>query len=236
MDIIEKVLSTVAGGSVLDVATQEGGFVQILMENLQSYTRIVGIDITEQAVRKARANLGGEQVHFLVADAGHMPFETPGFDTVSVSASLHHLTNIEPVLSEIKRVLKPGGNFILIEMHREAQTEAELTSTRLHRWAARVDSATGLVHNPTLKRQELVDHVASLGLSQVEFYDIIDHDSDPLEKAVIEQLDTVIDKVLQRAEPAAAYAELKGQAEAIRQQLHRAGARHEPVLLAIGRK
>jgi len=236
VDVIETALSTLVGGLVLDVATQEGGFIQIMMEHLQSYTHITGIDITEQAVRNAAAKIRQENIRFLTADAGQMPFDTSHFDTVSISASLHHFTDIEAVLSEVRRVLKPGGNFILIEMHREGQTEAELTSFQLHRWAARVDSATGRVHNPTLSRQELVDHVASLGLSQVEFYDIIDRDSDPMEKTVIEQLDTVIDRVLQRAEPAAAYAELKGQAEAIRQQLHRAGARHEPVLLAIGNK
>ena len=236
MDILEKALSTLAGGRVLDVATQEGGFVQILKDHLQSYTHITGIDLAEQAVRNAAAKLGSEQVGFLAADAGQMPFETSGFDTLSISASLHHFTDIEAVLSEIRRVLKPGGNFILIEMHCQAQSEPERTSSYLHQWAARLDNAMGRVHNRTLTRQALIDHVDSLGLSQVEFHDIIDHDSDPMDPAVIEQLDGVIDKVLQRAEANPAYAELKEQAEVVRQQLHRAGARHEPVLLAIGRK
>jgi ubiquinone/menaquinone biosynthesis C-methylase UbiE len=236
MDIIEQALSKLTGGRVLDVATQEGGFVQIMLEHLHSYTHITGIDITEGALRNAAAKIRQENIRFLAADAGQMPFEPFSFDTVSLSASLHHFANIPQVLAEIKRVLKPDGNFILIEMHREAQTEAELTSTYLHRWAARVDTATGRVHNPALTRQELVDHTASLGLSQVEFHDILDHDSDPKDQALIEQLDAVIDRVLQRAETAAAYSELKEQAEVVRQQLHRAGALHEPVLLAIGRK
>ena len=194
MDILEQSLSTLTGGRVLDVATQEGGFVQILMDNLHSYTHITGIDITEGAVRNAAAKIKQENIRFLAADAGQMPFETSGFDTVSISASLHHFTDIEAVLSEVNRVLKPGGNFILIEMHREAQSEAELTSTYLHQWAARVDTATGRVHNPTLTRQELVDHVISLGLSQVEFHDILDQDTDPLDQAAIQQLDAVIDR------------------------------------------
>ena len=236
MDILEQSLSTLTGGRVLDVATQEGGFVQIMLEHLHSYTHITGIDITEGALRNAAAKIRQENIRFLAADAGQMPFETSGFDTLSISASLHHFTDIEAVLSEVNRVLKPGGNFILIEMHREAQSEAELTSTYLHQWAARVDTATGRVHNPALTRQELVDHVASLGLSQVEFHDILDQDTDPLDQAAIQQLDAVIDRVLQRAEAAASYAELKGQAEAVRRRLHQVGARGEPILLAIGRK
>ena len=45
MNIIERAISSVAGGRVLDVATQEGHFVQMLMKNLSSYTEIVGIDV-----------------------------------------------------------------------------------------------------------------------------------------------------------------------------------------------
>ena len=236
MDILEQSLSTLTGGRVLDVATQEGGFVQIMLEHLHSYTHITGIDITEGALRNAAAKIRQENIRFLAADAGQMPFEPFSFDTLSVSASLHHFANIPQVLTEVNRVLKPGGNFILIEMHREAQSEAELTSTYLHQWAARVDTATGRVHNPVLTRQELVDHAASLGLSQVEFHDILDHDSDPMDQALIDQLDAVIDKVLQRAEANAAYAELKEQAAVVRQRLHQVGVRGEPILLAIGRK
>ena len=66
------------------------------------------------------------------------------------------------------------------------QTEAELTSIYLHHWVAEVDSALGRLHDSTLARQEFVDYVASLGLSQVEFYDYTDRDSDPMERARIE--------------------------------------------------
>ena len=45
MNIIERAISSIAGGRVLDVATQEGHFVQMLMKNLKSYTEIVGIDV-----------------------------------------------------------------------------------------------------------------------------------------------------------------------------------------------
>ena len=54
MNIIEKAISTIAGGRVLDVATQEGHFVRMLMKNLQSYNQIVGIDVDEQAIKTAR--------------------------------------------------------------------------------------------------------------------------------------------------------------------------------------
>lgn len=53
---------------------------------------------------------------FLIAcDAESLPFEDNFFDTVFIVASLHHFQNIERVLAEAKRVLKPGGSFIAID-------------------------------------------------------------------------------------------------------------------------
>jgi ubiquinone/menaquinone biosynthesis C-methylase UbiE len=132
VDIFERVLGNIAGGRVLDVATQEGHFVQILMENLKDYTEIVGIDTNDWAIQKAKGTVDQENVRFLVMNAEQMKFEDESFDTVCVSASLHHLSNIQRVLEEMKRVLKTGGHFIVAEMHRDGLTEAELTSIYLH--------------------------------------------------------------------------------------------------------
>jgi len=110
VDVIERTLRGIDGGRVLDVATQEGGFVQILMGNLKGYTEIVGIDIHERAIETAQSTIGQESVWFLVMNAEQLDFEDDSFDTASISASLHHLSNIQRVLEEMKRVLKPGGH------------------------------------------------------------------------------------------------------------------------------
>lgn len=236
MNVIERAISSVAGGRVLDVATQEGHFVRILMKNLQSYTQIVGIDVNEQAIKTARDTIGQEKIQFLVMNAEQLDFEDESFDTVSISASFHHLSNIRQVLDEIERVLKRAGNLIIAEMHRDGQTEAELSSIYLHHWVAEVDSALGRLHNRTLARQEFMDYVASLGLSQVEFYDYTDRDSDPMERTRIEQLESLIDRVVQRAEEASTYSELRKRGEELRQRLHEVGAQSEPILVVIGKK
>jgi ubiquinone/menaquinone biosynthesis C-methylase UbiE len=236
MDIIKSALGCIAGGKVLDVATQEGGFVQILIENLKSYTEIVGLDINEQAIEKAQSKIEKPGVRFLVMDAEQLEFEDQSFDTVSISASLHHLANIGQVLDEMKRVLKPGGHFILVEMHQDGQSEAELTSIYIHQWIAKVDTALGHLHNSTLSRQEFLDYVATLGLRKVEFFNFNDRDSDPLEKTRIERLEGVITRITQRAEAVSGYKELKERGEQLRQRLHQIGAQREPILIAIGEK
>ncbi|HEY43293.1 MAG TPA: methyltransferase domain-containing protein [Anaerolineae bacterium] len=236
MDVFESVLGDLAGGRVLNVATKEGGFVQILMESLKDYTEIVGIDINDRAIERARDILGQEDVRFLVMNAEQLDFEDKSFDTVSISASLHHLSDIQRVLEEMKRILKPGGHFIAAEMHQDGQTEAELTSVYLHQWVAEVDSALGRLHNSTLARQELTDYIASLGLSNVEFHDYIDRDSDPMEKARIEQLKGLIERVIQRAEGASNYSEFKERGEELRKRLLEVGTQREPILIVIGEK
>jgi len=236
VDIFASILGSIAGGRVLDVATQEGRFVQILMENLQSYTEIVGLDINEQAIETAQSTVGQEGIRFLVMNAEQLDFDDESFDTVSISASLHHLSNIPRVLAEMKRVLKSGGHFIIAEMHREGQTEAELTSVYLHQWVAEVDSTLGRLHNSTLARHELADHVASLGLCNVEFHDFNDQDSDPMEKTRIEQLKGLIERITQRAEGLSNYRELKERGKALHQRLDEVGAQREPILIVVGKK
>ncbi len=235
MDVFERALGDIDGGRVLDVATQEGGFVQILMDHLKSYIEIVGIDICERAIERAQRTIRQPAVRFQVMSAERLDFEDGSFDTVAISASLHHLSHISQVLKEIKRVLKPGGHFILAEMHRDGQTEAELTSVYLHHWVAQVDAALGRLHHPTLARQELADY-ARLGLSRVEFYDSIDRDSDPMQADRIEQLEGLIERTIRRAEGASNCKALVERGEELRQRLHKVGAQREPILVFIGRK
>lgn len=236
MGIFEEVLNKIDGGRVLDVATHEGGFVHILKDNLQSYTQIIGIDINVQAIVKAHNSIGNKQIKFMVMNAEQLNFANNSFDTVSISASLHHLTDIRQVLTEMMRVLKPGGNFIVAEMHRDGQTEAELTTIFLHHWVASVDSALGNIHNKTLTRQDLISYVAELGMKHVDCFDQSDRTTNPLDKEMMDHLDNMIAAAIQRAEKAASYAELKRQGEILYQRLHKVGACREPILVIVAKK
>jgi 2-polyprenyl-3-methyl-5-hydroxy-6-metoxy-1,4-benzoquinol methylase len=236
LDVIQGVLRNIDGGKVLDVATHEGHFVQILMKNLKSYKEIVGIDISEKAIEIARRTLKQDDILFLVMNAEDLDLENESFDTVNISASLHHIANIQPVLDEMVRVLKPGGHFIIVEMHRDGQTQAELTSVYLHQWVAEVDSALGHLHNKTLSRQEFVNYVTNLGLCKVEWYDYSDKDSDPKEKSRIEQLEGLVERTIQRAKNTSNHAGLKERGEALLQRLHDVGAQREPIIIVVGKK
>jgi ubiquinone/menaquinone biosynthesis C-methylase UbiE len=144
---VERLLQRFDGGRVLDVATQHGRFVEVLIDNLKSYAAIVGIDLERRFIQTARDSISGANVSFQVMDAEDLEFEDESFDTVTISASLHHMGDAERVLSEMKRVLKPGGRLLVVEMHGDAETEPERTSARIHEWAAEIDRALGRLHN-----------------------------------------------------------------------------------------
>jgi ubiquinone/menaquinone biosynthesis C-methylase UbiE len=236
MSIIEKALGEIDGNRILDIATQQGHFTQILTNNLKSYTEIVGIDTNQVAIRSAQDKFGREHVRFLVMDAEWLSFGDASFDTVTISASLHHLTNIPRVLKEMLRVLKPGGYFILVEMHRDAQTEAALTSVYLHAWVAEVDTALGIKHNKTLSIQQFKSHIADLELHKTTYQYENDSRSDPKEKNKIAQLDNLIERTMLRAKSATNHHELLARGNELQKRLIRIGAQREPVILIIGVK
>ena len=97
---------------VLDVGCGDGGdcelFVQICKE-------VVGIDVEPHANwNKIETN----KLKFLISDVCNLPFPDNTFDLVFEKDVLHHMTNHELALAEIKRVSKKNGQIILIEANR----------------------------------------------------------------------------------------------------------------------
>jgi ubiquinone/menaquinone biosynthesis C-methylase UbiE len=188
MESGEEALSRISGGHVLEVATGSGGFVTFLMENLKDYTEITGIDCNELPLEAARKSHGQENIHFQRMDAAQMDFPDCHFDTISIANSLHHMSDMTGVLSEMMRVCKPGGYFITSEMYRDGQSETQLTHVGLHHWWAAVDTAEGITHSETFTRQEVVEIIQKTGLHELEYYDLSDLESDPREPKLIEIL------------------------------------------------
>jgi SAM-dependent methyltransferase len=233
--IVARALGTLSGGRVLDVATGEGAFVAKLVGNLESYTEIIGIDTL--AYSKAAVSIfGAEKVHFCRMDAARLGFEDRSFDTVSISSALHHLVSIPRCLAEIKRVLKPGGHWIIRETHQGVQTEAQRTDMILHHWVAEIDAALGFTHNQTLTRQALVELVQSLRLYNVVFYDILNTDMNPAEEAAIRETKETIAHYLVHARELPDYQAFKRRGEALLRRLHEVGIQWEPELLVVGEK
>ena len=165
---IDKKLKTISGGKVLDVATEGGGFIQTLMKTLKDYNSFIGVDISKKSLEKAKKSFKKQSVEFILMNAENLKFKHDSFDTVGISHSLHHLANIDTVLTEMKRVLKSDGYFLIQESFCDGnQTEAQQTDILQHYWGAKIDNLKGIPHNKTLQKQELIEIIRNLELKDL---------------------------------------------------------------------
>jgi len=104
--------------SILDIATGTGDLAIKYAEETNA-SKIIGLDISEGMLSVARKKVAGTElerkVKFIKGDSEALPFEDNSFDAISVSFGIRNFENLEKGLSEIFRILKPKGLFIILE-------------------------------------------------------------------------------------------------------------------------
>jgi len=107
------------GDSALDVCCGTGDLAIELRRRCGTSGRVVGCDFSERMLDLARhkaARLGMPEVSFEWADALALPYEDRGFDAVTVGFGVRNLAGIEAGVTEMTRVLKPGGRLVILEI------------------------------------------------------------------------------------------------------------------------
>jgi SAM-dependent methyltransferase len=96
-------------GLGLDLGCGDGILTDILFKRMNRQPRLVGIDPDPLETEAARKYKFYERIHTVGGDA--IPEEAGTFDFAISNSVLEHIPDLEPVITELGRVLKPGGRF-----------------------------------------------------------------------------------------------------------------------------
>jgi ubiquinone/menaquinone biosynthesis C-methylase UbiE len=107
---------------VLDIGCGIGIQVQAMAEIVGTAGKVTGTDISSTMIEIAKSRLAASNlsVEFFVSDALKQPFASHSFDCIRAERVLMYIKNIEAVFTEIKRLLKPGGKFIVFDFEWDA--------------------------------------------------------------------------------------------------------------------
>lgn len=105
-------LGEVRDKTILDIACGEGDSSRMIRS---LGANVVGVDISEEMIRLAQSR--ADEVEYLVASADNMPtLKKASFDVV-VCLSMMNIDNLDSTLTEISRVLKKSGSFVMSTAH-----------------------------------------------------------------------------------------------------------------------
>jgi ubiquinone/menaquinone biosynthesis C-methylase UbiE len=108
-------LPELKGRRVLDLGCGFGGFCRWARE--QGALEVVGIDVSENMLARAREATKGEAVRYLRADLATVDLPEASFDVVFSSLALHYVEDISALMSKVYRTLKPNGLLIFSIEH-----------------------------------------------------------------------------------------------------------------------
>lgn len=103
----------------IDIATGTG---DVALEAVRQYPEIsvVGLDFVPRmlqfAVVKTKKCHAEDQIKYLAGDALHLPFQDNYFDAATISFGLRNIPDCLSALSEMQRVIRPGGKVLVLEM------------------------------------------------------------------------------------------------------------------------
>lgn len=110
--VVRRILDGLPVGAALDAACGTGRHTSYLHELGHD---VVGVDASPDMLAQARRGL--PDVDFHQADLHQLPLPDDAVDTVVCALALTHVPDLDVVLAEFARVLRPGGNLVISDAH-----------------------------------------------------------------------------------------------------------------------
>jgi demethylmenaquinone methyltransferase / 2-methoxy-6-polyprenyl-1,4-benzoquinol methylase len=100
-----------AGDEVLDACCGTGDFA---IAAARAGGRVTGLDFSEEMLARARRKAPG--IDWLQGDLLELPFPDERFDAATVGFGVRNVQDLQRALSELRRVLRPGGGLAILEI------------------------------------------------------------------------------------------------------------------------
>ncbi len=170
----------------LDIATGTGEFARALAPHVAS---VIGLDATDAMIEQGRSFVAQariENISFQKGIVQDLPFEDEAFDVVSSRYAFHHFADPKPVIAEIVRVYKTGGQVIIVDII--VPNESTAAAYNYYEWLC--DPS----HTRCLSFDEFRDTVELFGLKSISAR------TRPIEEHLIEWMDFSLTEEEQRQE------------------------------------
>jgi demethylmenaquinone methyltransferase/2-methoxy-6-polyprenyl-1,4-benzoquinol methylase len=129
---------------VLDLCCGSGQTTQVLAARSQ---QVIGLDASPRALERARQAVPAAT--FVEGWAEAMPLADDQFEVVHTSAALHEMTSeqLQAIIKEVYRVLKPGGYFVLVDFH-SPENPVFWPGLAVFLWLFETDTAWQFIQTP----------------------------------------------------------------------------------------
>lgn len=105
---IRRLVQPTSSDRLLEVGCGGGHVLRLFPE-----AQLTGVDVSGEMLKRARANLAGLQVQLLKGDLQELGLPARSFDKIVCTEVLEHASKPEAILSEIQRLLRPGGRAVI---------------------------------------------------------------------------------------------------------------------------
>ena len=112
---LRALLPNLSGLKVLDPGCGFGWFCRWARQ--QGAARVLGIDVSEKMLERARATTVDVAITYTMADMEHLELQPNSFDVVYSSLALHYVENLSGLMSQIYCSLVPGGALVFSVEH-----------------------------------------------------------------------------------------------------------------------
>jgi ubiquinone/menaquinone biosynthesis C-methylase UbiE len=102
---------------LLEVGSGRGGGANYIANNFQPKS-IIGLDFSSSAIKLAKSMFNSPNLSYVEGNAMNLDFESNHFDVIINVESCHAYGNQSKFLSEVLRVLKPGGKLLLVDFRK----------------------------------------------------------------------------------------------------------------------